>query len=73
MNFLKWLDRNFELIIMGAAIVTITVIVFADVVGRRFLVPGSPVHKSFPELVKLLLRQWESLMEYRLTSISGWI
>lgn len=40
MNFLKWLDRNFELIIMGAAIVTITVIVFADVVGRSFFGTG---------------------------------
>lgn len=40
MKLIKWLDRNFELVIMGAAIVTITVIVFADVIGRSFFGTG---------------------------------
>jgi TRAP-type C4-dicarboxylate transport system permease small subunit len=40
MKILKWLDDNFELIIMGAALIVIAVVVLIDVFGRTFLGVG---------------------------------
>ena len=40
MKVLKWLDDNLELIIMGAALITISVVVLIDVFGRTVLGTG---------------------------------
>ena len=40
MKALKWLDRNFELLIMGVSLVTITLVVFADICGRTIFGVG---------------------------------
>lgn len=40
MKVLKWLDDNFELLIMGAALTVLTVVVLADVFGRTILGTG---------------------------------
>lgn len=40
MKVLKWLDNNFELLIMGAALIIIAVVVLIDVFGRTVLGTG---------------------------------
>lgn len=40
MKVLKWLDNNFELLIMGISLATITLVVFADICGRTIFGVG---------------------------------
>ena len=53
MKILKWLDDNFELVIMSVALILITVVVLVDVFGRTVFGTGITWGQGCPATAKL--------------------
>ena len=53
MKIVKWLDNNFELVIMAIALSVLTVVVLIDVIGEQFLEQELLGDKKYPETVRL--------------------
>ena len=52
MKIVKWLDDNFELLIMGIALSVLTVVVLIDIVGRTVFGSGITWDRRCPETVR---------------------